>query len=644
MESTDNTQYVRIWHCNWDWCSETFRERTKLMDHLHANHYKNILKVKKRDWDAYLRSTEGQSGATVSFGLTYPSSRSSSPQYSQGSNPDPIQPDLSNEPAAVPDQLQLPATPSPRIPPLPRNLRARGSGSTSTSPPETQAHSQPTDHKRSPMAPPEPPLPSSVGDHSPVKRRRKSFAAYTAQSSPMSTPSVSSMPPSPALSNMITDAINRAGQINSQSPYTRSPLSRGSGVKSRPLPRRTSMGESPTPSQSQNPSALGPARTSPTRPRASASSPGSTSVGSAQAVEDALTQSISEQQSYCGSHAVESHPTYLAATDSDTGTQALHSPAQPHSQSQAGSSQASASQLKIGAEAEPSSSAEGSAPASKPIPPLPRTRQLRSRTPATSAAPAPTTTTTRTLRSRSKTPAPASTSQTQETQSLPVPQRTRSRASSATSNPGTAASTSQDEGTAKGTKGAKGRRTGSKPPSTRRAGSKPPAGANADAKRGGLAAVPEQPDDDASVEQTHIKRAPQTREDQPALPKGTQTAFRSGTLQLPRRTRTAPQSQSQAGSQSQPGIRQSRSLPQKKTVAGQADLAVKREPDADVDAMDVDPSESVPHTQAQSGSGSEGGYVYREGHGFDLRGIQLMTQRPYPSQSQSHGDWDGASP
>ena len=53
-----------LWSCNWNWCPETFRDSKDLGKHLQETHYNNILQVKKRDWDAYLRSTEGRSGAT----------------------------------------------------------------------------------------------------------------------------------------------------------------------------------------------------------------------------------------------------------------------------------------------------------------------------------------------------------------------------------------------------------------------------------------------------------------------------------------------------------------------------------------------------------------------------------------------------
>ena len=60
----------------------------------------------------------------------------------------------------------------------------------------------------------------------------------------------------------------------------------------------------------------------------------------------------------------------------------------------------------------------------------------------------------------------------------------------------------------------------------------------------------------------------------------------------------------------------------------QARVAVKDEP------VDDEVSASSLQDQSQSQSQSqEGGY--REGYGFDLGGIQLMTQRPYPSQDES---------
>ena len=65
---------------------------------------------------------------------------------------------------------------------------------------------------------------------------------------------------------------------------------------------------------------------------------------------------------------------------------------------------------------------------------------------------------------------------------------------------------------------------------------------------------------------------------------------------------------------------------------------MKTEPE-DANVMSVDPppqsqSQSQNQNQSQSQSQDVGGY--REGYGFDLGGIQLMTQKPFPSQSQ---DW-----
>ena len=56
----------KVWSCNWNWCPETFRDSKDLRRHLQQFHLNkdNILQIKKSELDAYLRSTEGRSGAT----------------------------------------------------------------------------------------------------------------------------------------------------------------------------------------------------------------------------------------------------------------------------------------------------------------------------------------------------------------------------------------------------------------------------------------------------------------------------------------------------------------------------------------------------------------------------------------------------
>ncbi|KAI0700956.1 hypothetical protein C8T65DRAFT_656910 [Cerioporus squamosus] len=566
-----------IWPCSWNWCPETFRAKGDLLTHLHGTHFNNILKVKKRDWDAYLRSTEGRSGATDSLldaNLTYPSTSSNESAANNGE---------SGSSASSRQPSQPPTTPPPRCPPLPRNMRSSRSLSNASS--QTPPLPNP-----SPMLPPTS-QPASQRGPSPAKKRKTSFASYNAQSSPMSTPSVPSVPPSPALSSMIADAINRAAQINQQSPHNPNSAAgrfAAAGMQGsvRVLPRRTSNGASPSPlSQSSRPIQAVPRPVSPIRRGVqldTPKSPGAASVGSAQAVEDALTQNVdsksssisrtgsgvvnadrsqpasqssasASQQSYCGSHAVESNPTFADSS----------SLPQVHMEAEPGASQPSA-----------------------PLR-LPRTRRAHSRASADTQPSQTAVPVTRTLRSRSKTPAPAPPPPT-----IPLPRRTnRSRGSSASN------ANSQP-------------RASSKPPSTRRAGSKqPPAQAQSGAPQpSALPALVEEP---AGEPQTGVG-APASQQPAPA--------FRSGKLQLPRRTRTAPHAQAHIPSASQ--VSRSRS---------DVPVSVKAEPD-DAVAMNVDvPSQTAP-SQSQSQSQDAGGY--REGYGFDLGGIQLMTQRPYPSQSQ----------
>lgn len=321
---------------------------------------------------------------------------------------------------------------------------------------------------------------------------------------------------------MITDAINRSGQLNAVSPHNSAlssrPLSRASASTS-PFgvagflkgPRRTSNGASPTPNQSHALPALG----APIAPLLHAStskrtptSPDAASVGSAQAVEDALTQSVSyasslsqvsaqhgvpdnqssedssslpsshkqsqlqdssdmQPPSYCGSHAVEPGLMYPSSSMGSL-------PTQLQTKSQARSPRSP----EVHVEPELQSQLQASSP---PVPsPLPRIRRTRSKTPAPAsqssiALPPPPVPPTigRVLRSRSKTPAPAPVLPASQSKAPPpLPRRSRSRASSS-SNAGSVATTGA--GTANGNGG----RAGSKPPSTRRAGSKPPSSSKA---------------------------------------------------------------------------------------------------------------------------------------------------------------------
>ncbi|KZT03894.1 uncharacterized protein LAESUDRAFT_317344 [Laetiporus sulphureus 93-53] len=45
------------------------RQRTDLLQHLRAEHFSNILRVPRRDWDLYMRTCEGKSGATDSMAV-----------------------------------------------------------------------------------------------------------------------------------------------------------------------------------------------------------------------------------------------------------------------------------------------------------------------------------------------------------------------------------------------------------------------------------------------------------------------------------------------------------------------------------------------------------------------------------------------
>ena len=538
----------------------------------------------------------------------------------------------------------LPMTPPP-VPSLPRNNR-RTPTEIRTEPQHPRAtfnmYPSPGEARRSSS-------PSSQHSVSDTKRRRMSFASYRAQSSPTSTPSVASVPRSPSLTNMVADAINRTGQLNQASPsvpsHSRSqshkPNSGARGVP--PLPRRTSLGRSSSTNKPRSwPS--GPAPVSSFRPQSqsqtspmemsSAKSPGALSVGSAQAVEEALTQNVfSSASSRAPNNSSHSSPGASSSISSPSkpaqpqpsllssgGSQALesHSPTQPPPQTS--DTQADTEPLpdvkpviKTEHELEyphsgSSSPAEAPAPLApeQPSPPLPR-RRARSKTPA-QQLPVPT----RVLRSRSKSqttaPAPPAAAQSK---SLPLPRTTRSRAGSKTSAdvpPAAAAAIS------------KGQRATSKPRSTgKRAGSAGPApggrkGARAHANPGALAVVDEQPDEASQPAATQQQPQPQQMQGQGQRP----PTFRSGTLQLPRRQQVLA-SHAQSQSQSQSGAQ---------VAAGRfgedegVDVKVKRE------LLDAEPLLGQSQSQSQDG----GAWT-----GFSLNPMELLTQKPFPSQSQGWG-------
>lgn len=101
MTEALNTVSVRLWHCNWRRCPETFRQRTELMAHLHAEHWPNILTIKKDEYGAYLRFKEGQSGATGMLYVFITTPRPSSNERTQSVSP------VSRIPAQIPPPPNL---------------------------------------------------------------------------------------------------------------------------------------------------------------------------------------------------------------------------------------------------------------------------------------------------------------------------------------------------------------------------------------------------------------------------------------------------------------------------------------------------------------------------------------------------------
>ncbi|KAI0765701.1 hypothetical protein BD413DRAFT_574844 [Trametes elegans] len=303
------THRPRLWPCSWNYCPQSFRTRSDLIKHMHDVHFNNVFCVKKRNLDAYLRATEGRSGYTDSLLADLPTQHST--QFGMNSS------QRDGGEANIKPQSSSPHAARRH----PRNQHA-ASGSpvhpvrvTTTPPPAHSGHLDGT------------PVSSRSSDMHSTKRQRTSFASYAAQSSPMSTPSVASMPPSPALSNKIADAINASARINAgpspPSRTSRSPVksqnlssvasatsgssnncdgSMGSGHKTYPpIPRRTNLGVSPTPNGPRNVAQLrSTLSVSSGTSAAHIVSPAALSVvsrASAQAVEDELTQGVSATNS-----------------------------------------------------------------------------------------------------------------------------------------------------------------------------------------------------------------------------------------------------------------------------------------------------------------------------------------------------------
>ncbi|CDO77598.1 hypothetical protein BN946_scf184936.g23 [Trametes cinnabarina] len=615
------------------------------------------------------------------------------------------------------DAAQLPS-PSPAssrpIPPLPRNL-ARKRRSPAAIESSAASHKSPfiprtpvSQQKPQGVSPPsDHPAHTTASDESPhsPKRRRMSFATCAAQSSPMSTPSVASVPPSPVLSNMIVDAINAAGRINSRSPLDVSPSKRhvrstelnatsngrASGAKLgsgsvRPIPRRTSLGTSPTPS--------GPGRLLQR-----------TSLNSAQAIEDALTQELSPaaspsptSRSQLTSGSLQYPSPNDVTTSNHHGSQSPDSVASSSAQRSDGvdpapvfscttrtglhagpphnDSLSSHSQHPHGPSPSPPQISPPSAPPVKVIPPLPRRTRAQPNTLST-AVPPPAT---RMLRSRSKTPAPPAPAAVPATQSqtLQLPRRsTRSRTSSVTSAATLAVPAVADgEATTEDMKPKRARSrapTGSeKPPAKGRARSRSQSRASATAgpvkkagadrnkaRDGGLPAVEEKPDDAPFEidEEEEPKPLPSVLDNfapspsaYPPMPypptsangsggasrtgasSGSPNRFLSGTLylDLPRRPRVQrSHSQSQSLQQqplvpSQPSQTERAVAPSHSPQRAGIDKEVKREL---IEATAADPSDGPGQSQNRDGRHGE--------HAGQARTSEASQPEPQSQSSES---------
>ncbi|EPQ55252.1 hypothetical protein GLOTRDRAFT_111181 [Gloeophyllum trabeum ATCC 11539] len=166
--------------CRWDWCRATFATHTSLVDHVVDSHIKTARPVKRKEVPLIRRAEEGDGTATDS--LLASSGPAKSPSVRNATTPA-----RSFESPAVTFR-----TPSP----------SRAYHSPALTPP--------------PSTPPR----SSQAQRSP----RPSFNYYGAQSSPAETASTPSVSESPALANLVANAINDLSEDSLSSRIHGSPV------------------------------------------------------------------------------------------------------------------------------------------------------------------------------------------------------------------------------------------------------------------------------------------------------------------------------------------------------------------------------------------------------------------------------------
>ncbi|EMD33007.1 hypothetical protein CERSUDRAFT_99016 [Gelatoporia subvermispora B] len=403
------------WTCNWNWCPQAFTDPLEFSRHVEEAHFKNILKVREKDWGVYLRVHEGQSGTTDSLLAGIPSQLTSRNSVLDQSS-----------------SLLPPPLPSRGSSPHPHALThdSREIASSRSSSPEPQSEPSPLlqfaepandDHEiassRDSSASPEP-APSSpaslparaVTPPRQIPRPSSSFTSFAALSSPHETPVPSPVPVSPALCHLVSDAIGSVARainssVGSYQP-TRSARAMQAPSSPLPLPRGLRWRSPLTPEQPPG-----------------ARSPAIESVTSAQDVENQLTQleaspSLSNSQSRSHSASHQSPQSFALKTQAP-----YQSPFSSMSQGVPANLPAPAEDTNdIPRPSDPPPRASPpkarlplprrtrSRQRSNPPPVAPPTRMTRaqSRTPAPEAAAEPVPPTAgRTLRSRSKTPSQA---------------------------------------------------------------------------------------------------------------------------------------------------------------------------------------------------------------------------------------------
>ncbi|OCH93538.1 hypothetical protein OBBRIDRAFT_308976 [Obba rivulosa] len=380
------------WICNWNWCSQAFSDSREFSRHLDEEHFGDILRVREKDWDVYLRVHEGQSGTTDSLLAGIPTQSPVTQNVVLEQRASSSRSSSSQSPLLAPS------------PPRPAEIANHGheiaSSSRSSSVSSTPAPSYP------------PALPAKAS--TPARQMAgssTSFTSFAALFSPAETPDASPLPASPALSHLISDAINSVVHLPASpvglSMLTPSARAMHAPPTPLPLPRGLRQRASLSPDKPRN--------APPPR------SPGMDSTNSTQDVEQQLTQldasptishpqlpSLPQSQStsqpaYPQPYPLLTQPPYRSPADSLAQSTPVEVPLIKTTVPPQATPQPSPPKARL-----PLPRRTRSRQLSIPPPAAPPARTTRSR--STTPAPAPATATIappsagRTLRSRSKTP------------------------------------------------------------------------------------------------------------------------------------------------------------------------------------------------------------------------------------------------